>query len=182
MTGRLLPLESVSAEQITAIVPEDLPVNINHQMYVRRGATSSVGVYVNMAASQPALFQTSQGLAMLTATRTTADGKRAFQPTAQDPVKAGDALVFLVSGLGPIEGSLLAGNSTPASPAVPTKRSPKLQIGSSEAGVMFAGLVPGMIGVYQIQATMPEGVAGPSALVTVETEGQISPAVPVPVQ
>jgi hypothetical protein len=48
-------------------------------------------------------------------------------------------------------------------------------IGGQQAQVVDAGRAPGMPGVYQVTAIVPEGVAGGTIPVTVTVAGQISP-------
>jgi uncharacterized protein (TIGR03437 family) len=52
--------------------------------------------------------------------------------------------------------------------------------------MQFAGLAPGMVGLYQVQATVPSGVAPSNAvpvILTVQTTpAQTSPAVTIAVQ
>src|SRR5256885_12569430 len=73
------------------------------------------------------------------------------------PAAAGEILEVFCSGLGPTDPVIPAG--TPA-PLLPLARSfiPYVVIGGTEAGVLFAGLSPGRIGLYQINIIVSAGL------------------------
>jgi uncharacterized protein (TIGR03437 family) len=94
-----------------------------------------------------------------------------------NPIKAGDHVVIYCTGLGAVEGSLDV--SMPA-PSTPTKvmNDPSLMIGGVAVPVSFAGLVPGLTGVYQVQFTVPAGMStGDGIPMVLSTLGQTSVAV-----
>lgn len=58
-----------------------------------------------------------------------------------------------------------------------------MNIGGKNAPVSFAGLVPGLVGLYQINAQVPPGVQpGDSVPVTVSVSGQMSPSAQIAVR
>jgi uncharacterized protein (TIGR03437 family) len=58
-----------------------------------------------------------------------------------------------------------------------------MRIGGQSAPVSFAGLVPGLVGLYQINTQVPLGVqAGDSVSVTATAYEQISPIVYIAVR
>ncbi len=68
------------------------------------------------------------------------------------------------------------------SPLYYTTSVPEVRIAGQRARVLFSGLAPGLSGVWQINAVIPDGVvAGPSA-VTITYEGQALTAVPMIVE
>lgn len=80
-----------------------------------------------------------------------------------DPARPGEILHFYVSGLGPVSPPVETGRVTPSSPLSPTT----LRVFAFWAGelqsnfpfraeVLFAGLAPGTIGVYQVSIRVPD--------------------------
>jgi len=66
------------------------------------------------------------------------------------------------------------GAASPLPPAL-AKVKPRLQVGGREAEISFAGLVPGLAGVYQVNAKVPVGLApGYQPLRWVASDGTIS--------
>jgi uncharacterized protein (TIGR03437 family) len=178
MAGRALPLLYASPGQVNAIVPYDVARNTTHQVLIRRALTYSRPVPVNVAPSQPALFLNG-GRAIAVAVR----GSQQFLVTPQSPARAGDVVVIYCAGLGAVAPGVEAGSASPASPPAATAEAVKVRLGGIDVPVLFAGLTPGFVGLYQINAQVPEGVpAGSEAALTIEVGGQQSPAAALAVQ
>ncbi len=73
------------------------------------------------------------------------------------PAAVGEILEIYCSGLGPTDPLVPAGARAPL---LPLARAfiPEVQIDSMQAGVLFAGLSPGQIGIYQINVVVPAGL------------------------
>src|ERR1039458_3921816 len=105
----------------------------------------------------PSIFRTGiAGPQTGLATITRADNGEIITPT--NPIHPGDSIVIWATGLGltspPID-SGLPGPSNPLSSAI---IQPSVQLGGVSLNVLYAGLVPGSVGLYQINATVPNGV------------------------
>jgi uncharacterized protein (TIGR03437 family) len=58
-----------------------------------------------------------------------------------------------------------------------------VSIGGQPAEVLFAGIAPGLIGIYQVNAVVPSGIEhGASVPLTLSVSDQISPAVSLTVR
>ncbi len=183
MSGQRLPLTFVGPGQINAVVPQNLPVNTTHQIYVRRGATLSRPVTVSVAPAQPAFFADAQGRALAAAVRVEGGVQRVFTPSPATPVQAGDTVVFYLSGLGGVSGALGTGEASPSNPLLRVSDPVKVFIGGKEAPVAFAGLAPGFVALYQVNAVVPDGASvGDASTVTITAGGQVSPAVLIAVR
>jgi uncharacterized protein (TIGR03437 family) len=76
-----------------------------------------------------------------------------------------------------------AGMAAPATTLSTTVRPVTVTIGGRSAVVQFAGLAPGFVGLYQVNAVVPEGLtAGNEVPVMIETDGQTSPPVTIAVR
>jgi uncharacterized protein (TIGR03437 family) len=168
--GQPAPLLYASPGQINALVPYGLNTNTTYSLLIQRDLTLSPPVSINIADAQPGVF-VSGGSAIVIDYRGTAP---AFPVTPSAPAQAGDVLVFYCAGLGvttplPADGA--------ASPSAPTQAPVTVSIGGQNANVEFAGLVAGLVGLYQVNVAMPAGVMpGKAVPVTLTVAGQTSPA------
>ena len=63
-----------------------------------------------------------------------------------------------------------------------TANAVEVSISGKSAAVAFAGLAPGFVGLYQVNAVVPSGVATGIAQVTLMVAGQSSPPASLTVQ
>jgi uncharacterized protein (TIGR03437 family) len=172
-----LPLSYAADGQLNAQIPYGLPLNTQHQLVVRRGNLLSSPEPVLVAAAQPGIFQASggQGVILNGVTNALADSKA--------PVKAGDVVVIYCTGLGAVSPAVAAGQAAPSSPLSRTVADPLVTIGGQTAAVSFSGLTPNFAGLYQINATIPAGIApGDAVPVIISISGQTSPAVTISIR
>jgi uncharacterized protein (TIGR03437 family) len=96
--------------------------------------------------------------------------------------KRGDAVVIYANGLGPVSNQPASGEPSPSQPLAQTSANPTVTIGGAPAQVLFSGLVPGSIGLYQINAVVPAGASTGSQPLVVSENGVNSAAVNVTIQ
>jgi len=108
-------------------------------------------------------------------------------PSSARPAKAGDTLVIYSIGLGPTSPSAVTGAPAPGNPPAILTTTPAVFFGTGIFGTStvapdFAGLSPGSVGLYQVNAVVPPGF--PSGLVAVQLSfpGYLSNIVQLPVQ
>ena len=75
--------------------------------------------------------------------------------TPSNPVHQGDSLTIFAAGLGLTSPVVAAGAVSPANPLAVVSVSPTVTLNGVALPVTFAGLVPGQIGVYEIQVNVP---------------------------
>jgi uncharacterized protein (TIGR03437 family) len=178
VAGRLLPLIATSDGKVDAALPFDLPVNTRLQLLVSRNTQISVPEEILVAPAQPGVFTVAgsgsgQGRIYVLG----ADSTQALAHSAA-PAKPGDSLMIVCSGLGAVDQRIPDGSATPAGPAINTVNPASLSIGGVSATVSFAGLTPGLVGMYSVMATVPEGVpSGGAVPVILTVAGQSSPPV-----
>jgi uncharacterized protein (TIGR03437 family) len=196
--GKPIPLRSVSAGQITAQVPFDVGIDPQQQLIVQRGNTQSVPQSVVVAASHPAVY-TQDGLGVLgNGIGEIVNGATNMLITPSHPAQAGDVIIMYCDGLGAVTPSIPPGTPAPASPPVPVNPV-TVQIDRADAQVLYAGLAPNYVGLYQVKAVVPDKVFNGirtggtlqasniartqvSVEVTVKVAGQTSPPVTMPVR
>jgi uncharacterized protein (TIGR03437 family) len=97
------------------------------------------------------------------------------------PAHAGDKLILFAVGLGPVDQPIgtgeLAQDDIPAATVYPVT----VLIRDQKAVVDFAGLLPGVIGVYRINVTVPGDTAAGAAPIAISVNDHTAPPVDVPV-
>ncbi|HEV2690279.1 MAG TPA: hypothetical protein VGV35_17095 [Bryobacteraceae bacterium] len=181
IAGQQIPLIFVSQFQINAVIPFGLNFNTTHQVLVQRGNTYSQPAPIDVAAAQPNIFL-ANGYGILIAYRS--DGTPPFLVSKSAPAKAGDVLVIYCDGLGATDPAVPDGVGSPSTPPLAQTTSPvTVSVGGKNAQVLFAGLAPGFVGLYQVNAVLPDGVApGTSVPVTLTVAGQTGVTVTTVVQ
>ncbi|HLG97675.1 MAG TPA: hypothetical protein VKX49_15275 [Bryobacteraceae bacterium] len=182
MAGTELPLLYSAGGQVNAVVPAATNINTSQQILVQRDNTYSIPISVNVAASEPAVFPypapgdpPAQGAIVNAVTYAVA------HPST--PVSAGEALAIFCTGLGAVSPAVADGAGAPSSPLANTVAAPSVTIGGKPANVFFSGLSPGFVGLYQIDAIVPAGVApGSQVPVILTVAGQTSPPVTIAVK
>jgi adhesin/invasin len=181
--GEAVPLLVVTSGQINAMLPFDLAVNTSVPVVVTRHNAVSAPQPVSMVSSQPGMFTQSangQGAGIVVIVH--ADGSQVVAGSA-NPAKAGDVLVIYCAGLGDVTPRLSAGTPAPPSPLSKTIDPVTVTIGGVSGAVFFAGPSPGFTGLYQVNATVPSGIAASqTAPLVLSQGGRASATVTIPIQ
>ncbi len=176
--GRLVRTISATDSQINAILPYDLPVNTLVQVTVRSGTRYSNSEPVTVAVAQPAIFtvdQSGKGQGSIYAP--------GHLVNRENAATTGDVIVIYCSGLGVVDPPVRAGDPAPLSPLSQIVHPKSLTIAGVQAQVRFAGLSPGSIGLYQVNAVVPDGIPpSDQAQVILTVAGQSSPPVTMAVR
>jgi uncharacterized protein (TIGR03437 family) len=109
-------------------------------------------------------------------------------PSSAHPAKVGDTLVIWAIGLGATNPAV--GTNVPAPGAEPLARlitMPSVEFGNGFLGSVsvtpaYAGLSPGSVGLYQVNAAIPQGVSSGLVNVTLVFPDGVSNTVQVAVQ
>lgn len=179
--GRRAPLFAASANRIQALVPFDVNPNTRHQILVRRGASYSRAIGVNVATAQPAIESTPDGNAAVAfAIR---GGGDPAPITSRDPARAGDRILLSCFGLGAVgDSSFTAGQLSPVT-ALKVIAPVTVRIGGVAVPTVEATLAPGRVGAYWAGFDLPASAApGDRVEVVVESQGQISPPAALAIQ
>jgi uncharacterized protein (TIGR03437 family) len=92
------------------------------------------------------------------------------------PATPGALVEFYANGLGPTTNQPATDQLSPSSPLAQTTTPPVVMIGGQQATVQFAGLAPGFVGLYQVNAYIPSGLAAGNQPITIAIGGKTSPA------
>jgi uncharacterized protein (TIGR03437 family) len=94
---------------------------------------------------------------------------------AANPAIAGTTTVLIYcTGLGAVSNPPATGAAALAKPLSETANTPVVTIGGVPADVSFSGLAPGYVGLYQVNALVPAGVAAGSAVTVAISIGGVS--------
>jgi uncharacterized protein (TIGR03437 family) len=104
---------------------------------------------------------------------------------AAQPAERGTVIQLFATGAGATNPALPSGHAAPISgnPLILTQIQPTVNIGGKNARVLFSGLAPGFVGVWQINAEIPANVTpGPAVDLWVEAGGVVSNRVTIAVR
>ena len=155
VNGVAVPVLFVSSQQING----QLPFNVDGsaQMTLRTPGGISDNFNFSILPAAPAVFRSGiAGPETGIATVTRADNGELITPT--NPVHHGDAIVIWATGLGRTTPAIDAGMPAPSDPLPFAVIQPTVMLGGASLNILYAGLVPGSVGLYQINATVPGSV------------------------
>jgi len=173
--GLRLPLYYLSPRQINAQVPFELKPGVEYLLLVRSGTTISVPQPVGVAAQQPGLAARPDGIV------TALDQN--FNPvTRESPASRGAFLTLYLVGMGVTDPAVPSGTVSPGAPPATLAEPPQVRLGDRTLPVLFAGLTPGLVGVYQVNIQVPEDFPPGDAEIQVTQDGAATNAAILPVR
>jgi uncharacterized protein (TIGR03437 family) len=138
----------------------------NQPLVITRG-TQSTTIPVQLRNYSPALFTnnaqgTGQASTTIAATGQLA-GPLNTVPNAR-PAKQGEAISIYCTGLGDVSNRPALGAASPSNPLAATLVQPAVTVGGQTAQVLFSGLAPGFVGLYQVNVVVPTTVTPGAAV------------------
>ncbi len=157
------PLIFLSDGQLSVQIPTELQPDKDYSVVVETNGGYTLPDTITIAAVQPGVLTLpDKSLFALRA----AD----FSPvTPGAPATQGEVIVLYLVGLGATNPAMASGAAAPSDRPAPAATQPAVTIDGKDAPVVFAGLMPGTVGLYQIYVTVP-GVAAGSVPVVI-TQG-----------
>jgi len=154
-----LPLLYVSPSQINAQLPFDVQGRATLRL-ATPNSPSPVEIVVNIAPTAPAIFTMPTQFGILPAV-VHANGTLV---TPASPAEAGEFIAVFLTGLGQVDGPLLAGQPAPRSPLLRARAPVDARVGNVVVAPVFAGLAPDFAGLYQVNLQVPGVPSGPHSL------------------
>jgi uncharacterized protein (TIGR03437 family) len=169
------PFFFAAPTQLNVQIPWEAPLGTVTATSTVGGSTSTA--QVSVVQFSPGIFTTAQsgsGQGIIVGpTNGLAAPVGAF-PGAQ-PVSVGDVVTIYCTGLGPVVNQPATGAVAGANPLPKTNVQATATIGGVAAPVSYSGLTPGGVGLYQVNAQVPSGVASGNAVpVTISIGGATS--------
>jgi uncharacterized protein (TIGR03437 family) len=177
VNGVASPLMGVWPGQINFQVPDGTAVG-TAQVAISVPGQQVVTATVPVVASAPGIFVTDffdtnrPGAVLTSGNQVTSTTVRAAR---------NEVIQIFATGAGPLTQTVADGSPAPVSPLAETVANPRVFIGDEEAAVEFSGLAPGYVGLWQINARVPDvsTITGQVPLVVVAPGGYASNAVTV---
>ncbi len=162
INGVAAPIYYVTLGQISAIVPFGTAVASSGTSYAQiqviNNGTASNTVTVIANATAPGVFASQQN-GLGTAAVLHADFSVV---TAASPAKVGETVLVYLTGLGAVSPTPGDGTAGPSNPLSKITTDIAVNIDGIDSNVTYAGLAPGLAGLYQINVQVPSGVTTPS--------------------
>ena len=181
--GQSAPLLYADANQITVQVPYEVSLGADKEVTVNSGAISATAPAVTIAKTAPGIFTAdATGVGQAAAVLYPVGGAPALNGTANS-AHAGDAIALYLTGEGdyltdptPHTGYIMPSDSdTKTLPQLATP--PTVTIGGAPATVTYAGpIVGGIVGLLQLNVTVPTGLKAGNAAVVVTIDGNATQA------
>jgi uncharacterized protein (TIGR03437 family) len=147
-----VPLYSVSDGQLTIQIPVELQANTDYSIIVAANGGYTLPDSLTLAPVQPGVASSSG--------RLTAQHAADSSPvTADSPATQGEAIILTLVGMGATDPPVASGAAAPSDPMATTVIQPTVTVGGQKADIVFAALMPGAVGLYQIELTVPAGLA-----------------------
>ncbi len=168
-----LPLFNVSSSQITAQMP--FSASGDALVVVRNpgGVSSSYTSHVNSFA--PAVFRSGQA-GDQTGIATVVRLKNGELATFTNPVHPDEMLSIYLTGMALTAPLPAPGAGAPSDPLAVVTTNPTVSLNGVNLPIVFAGLVPGEVGVYQIDAYVPKNIQSAAEAPLIISQGGASTA------
>jgi uncharacterized protein (TIGR03437 family) len=164
IAGSQAGLTFASEGQINAQLPYETAVNTTQQALVLRGNNFSAPMPFTVAAAAPGIFLQSGAQGHIYV----ANASGQTLANSANPAKAGDTLVIYCTGLGRTDPPVPSGQATPFA-LFSSVEKVTASIGGVAADVLFSGLTPGFVGLYQVNATVKAGTPTGNAVALILT-------------
>jgi uncharacterized protein (TIGR03437 family) len=170
VNGQPVPMLFVSPTQINAQLPYQIEGNVTLILRTPGGVSDNFNLTLLPAA--PSIFRTAvagfeSGVPAIVRAR------NQELVTLSNPIRREDTITIYLTGLGNTLPAVEAGSPASSSPSPVAVISPSVQLGGEALNIEFAGLAPGQVGVYQINAFVPRNVPlGLDVPLTVRQGGQ----------
>jgi uncharacterized protein (TIGR03437 family) len=155
VNGTPVPLLYVSQQQINAQLPNNVSGSATLTILTPGGESDSF--YFTVSATAPDVFLSGTA-GPLTGLATVVRWNDGELVTPTNPIHPNDWLEIYLTGMGATTPAVSPGMPGPTNPLALVKTPPSVTLGGYPLTVTYAGLAPGEVGVYQIDAFVPFGV------------------------
>ncbi len=159
LDGLPTPLFFVGPGQVNFLIPHGLTGSVELRLRIR--GLESAAATIQLQAAAPGIFSLTQsgigqGAVLIGGTGAVADANR--------PARVGDVLEIYATGLGAVGEPPESGAIAPRDRLVRTLAQPMVRLADLPQEVLFAGLAPGLVGVYQVNVRVGEEVEAGDAV------------------
>lgn len=153
VNGMPVPMLMVSPSEINAQLPFQAEGNVTMVLRTPGGVSNNFNLTILPTA--PSIFRSELAPGFTAPLVMRQANWQAVTPS--NPIRQNDELTIYLTGMGKVNPEIPAGVPAPGNPAPSVLTQPVVDIGGKGLEVVFAGLVPDQIGVYEIQVKVPWG-------------------------
>ncbi len=176
INGLPVPILYVSPNQVNAQMPFQAIGDVTLILRTPGGQSDNYNLVIEPNA--PSVFMATVGAETNIPTVVRNDDNELVTPSHPIHRDSNTALVIYLTGLGPTSPAVGTGQPAPSNPLAITLTQPTVTLGGVELPVLYSGLAPGMVGVDQINVsvpfTVPEGMSVPLQI----SQGTASTTIP----
>jgi uncharacterized protein (TIGR03437 family) len=172
--GIQAPVTFVSPGLIDAQVPFELPPGQPYQVIVNANGALTTPDGFEAGATSPGLSVQPDGLV-----RANHQDGTAVSETA--PARPGEFISVYLVGLGATDVPVSSGAASPGSPVANASTPPAASLNGEPVSFDFAGLSPGLVGVYQVNLQIPSDAADGDLILSISSAGATSNSGVLPV-
>jgi uncharacterized protein (TIGR03437 family) len=151
LNGTEVPLYYVSATQINFLIPSQSAPGF--QPVQVKTASATVAGNVRVISTGPGIFVKD---ATLRPPRGAAINQDGTENASGNPARRGQVVSIYATGPGALSQAIADGVAAPRTPLVTTISTPQVYIGGVAAEVQFSGMAPELVGVWQVNAFVPD--------------------------
>jgi len=171
VNGVPVPMLFASPNQINAQLPVEVEGAATMVLHTPGGTSNDLDFTIVPEA--PSVFRSGvagpeRGIA------TVVHAKNNQLVTPSDPIHRGEAIVIYATGLGRTQPALATGFAASSNPLPVVVAQPDVALGSLSLPLYYAGLAPGEVGVYQINALVPGWAPTGMQVPLTITQGSVS--------
>lgn len=176
VNGLPVPILFVSPTQVNAQMPFQAIGDVTLILRTPGGISNDFNLVIQPTA--PSVFYGSVGPQDNVPTVVRYDDNELV--TSSHPIhrSSGSALVIYLTGLGETAPAVATGAQAPTSPLSYSVVQPTVTLGGVKLPVLYSGLAPGLVGVDQINVSVPTNVPEGMSVPLVISEGDVSTSIP----
>ncbi|MEX2261450.1 MAG: putative Ig domain-containing protein [Bryobacteraceae bacterium] len=163
-----------SSGQINAQIPMELEPDREYQIVVSVNGAISAADSIYTSSVQP-------GIAAFQDRGIIAQHSNFQLVSSAEPARPGEYIVIYLAGMGVTDVPVRTGAPSPGDPLARARVQPRVTLDGKPVEIVFAGLTPGLVGLYQINLRIPEGARHGVQSLTVEQEGIASNTALIPI-
>jgi uncharacterized protein (TIGR03437 family) len=153
INGELVPMIFVSPTQVNGQVPFTAGGPATMVLSTPTGVSNNFQFDIQDMA--PSVFITPITAGSNTLVPTIVRARNNLRVTAANPIHLDDRITIYATGMGPVAPAVDSGAAGTAEPLARTLVEPVVTLGGVNLAIEYAGLAPGQVGVYQINAVVP---------------------------
>jgi uncharacterized protein (TIGR03437 family) len=169
------PLFFLSDAQLNVQLPPELQAGKDYPIIVAANGGYTLPDTITTASAAPGLAVQSDNIVI-------AQHPNFSLVTTSAPATAGEAITLYLVGMGATNPAVASAVASPSAQLASVTSPPTVTIGGQQAQILFAGLTPGAVGLYQINLIVPSGVTSGQAPLVITQGSAVANAATLPMR